>query len=229
MQGRPEPAGREQGRRAGPRRAVARARHDGAARPCPAAASENHRCRQRPPEIRANDPLEPRTPGNPPRTAPWLRGSDVLGGRQFGNFRPVSDFPTNFRAAGRISASPAMRHHAPLSCTGVLQVNHCAASLFRPHADSTAVLGRNSVALRRFQCRFGPKSDAENASCGAFAAGQTSPCPRNFRPISDFPGNLSEAHGASLAGRAFYAGELGFGDAASYWRPAIFMRARLRR
>jgi hypothetical protein len=87
-------------------------------------------------------------------------GQTSSGGRELANFRPDSDFPTNFRAAGRISTSPAMRHHAPLSSTGVLQVKRCGVPVFRHHADSTAVLGQNSVALRRFQCCLGPKSYA---------------------------------------------------------------------
>jgi hypothetical protein len=49
-------------------------------------------------------------------------GQTSSGGRQFGNFRPVIDFPTIFPATGRISTSPAMRHHAPLSSTGAPQV-----------------------------------------------------------------------------------------------------------
>jgi hypothetical protein len=53
-----------------------------------------------------------------------------------------------------------MRHHAPLSSTGVLHLSACASRLFRHHVDSTAVLDQNGVALGRFQRLFGPKTDA---------------------------------------------------------------------
>jgi hypothetical protein len=106
----------------------------------------------REPPARAAHPRETAadgTAGSADQTSP--------AGGNLGNFRLDSDFPTNFRAARRISTSLAMRHDAPLSCTGAPHVNRCTASPFRHHADSTPVLGRNSVALSRFQHVFGPK------------------------------------------------------------------------